>query len=788
MRSELFGNLWDSARELSELRPVLERWGSHPALARFVAGRPAGQRLLWINAPTGLGREWFALSWLAAYQQGWILDLTEPLEADPTVMSAVEDYLRADPGRAVCIIAAAHTEPAEWQTTLNTVNATVADLLLNREEAAAFYSLLKRQRAGEEAAKPEFTKAWAAIGGWLHGLGSVHSYGRIAAGVRDEMRWLLRNLDSYTGALEKYSVAAFLPYFDDELSAAWIQTARLAPPTVTDLVEVGLLVPTAQGPHMPEVIRKTLQEHYFNNGGQEQEVSARLLRMLLQTRGLRAALDAAASTSWTSVGPFLDEYWVNVLTDDPTLLMREYPHLSSRLVERFGDGNLASRILAVILSEATESWPPSPIAYEQNLTVQRFLQNIRRASRPASARTLSTYLLFVNYLRLARYYTQAAEHARRLRSELIASYDHYPLNPLLRAYINVVIGRSLLEDMDFLGAEQLFQESYEIAEQQHNAFLAAEAAGKIAILKAFSGDFLQVDLWVQRAFDWAEDSVWGRRLILRCAYLARGFSELHQLRLDAVQQTLEQLRSPHRDFLWEFELFLRAVLGVLMEENDGPIREAEQVLAEENHLLSKVALNLLETIPDLARLRTGSPVDLNAKPNPNQVLYYMKNQDMEGVASLLGRLSDPLPFGVHARLATAIGVYLTLGSGVTMEQFGAALTRGGDPQLSPLEVLILTFLPKCRRLAEYLGLPAEQVRTVGLARDQWAKLYELPPELTPRETEVLNLLRLGHTRAEIAKLTYRSENTVKAQLSSLYRKLEVKNRAEALERSRRLGL
>lgn len=789
MRGELFGARWQSSRSLASLSPVLDEWGKHPALARFTSQRPAGQRFLWVQAPAGLGREWFALSWLSSFAEGMILDLTEPLPGELDRLPLVEQYLREYPGAGVCVIAAADTDPARWQTTFNRMNASAADLLLTRAEADEFYALLTRQRQGERAVEPKFARAWAAVGGWLHGLASVHRFGPAAAGVHDEMAWLLNNLDSYAGVLADYSVVAFLPFYDDELLAAWIKTSRLAPVTVAELCAIGLLVEDREGPLMPSMIRRVLQEHFCAAGGLEGEVFAQLLRVLLETRGLRAALDAAVgSTSWSAVGPFLDEYWVNVMTEDPALLLREYPELSSRLLERFGDGNLAGRVLAALLGEGMDAWPPSPVPYEQNQTVARLLQSIRRANYPATARTLSSYLLLVNYLRMARYYGQASEHARRLRKEVTVSYDHYSLNPLLRAYIYIVVGSSLLEDMDFVGAGQVFEKAYKIATEQENAHIAADAASKLAVLKAFEGDFPWTDEWVRRAFDWAEQATWGRRVILRCAYLARAFSELHQLRLDSVQQTLAELRSPQREFLWEFELFLRAVRGVLVDDNDGPIRETEQALAEQRHQLSPLGITLLETIPDLAHLRTGGPPNLHGKANPNQAFYYLMTQDMEGLASLLRRLSDPLPFGVHARLAAAIGLYLTLGSEATMEEFGAALTRTGKLDFTPLEVLVLTFLPRCRRLVDWLGLPAEQAQQVGWARDQWATLYERAPELTPREAEVLDLLRRGHSRAEIAELTFRSVNTVKAQLSSLYRKLEVKNRAEALERARRLGL
>lgn len=60
--------------------------------------------------------------------------------------------------------------------------------------------------------------------------------------------------------------------------------------------------------------------------------------------------------------------------------------------------------------------------------------------------------------------------------------------------------------------------------------------------------------------------------------------------------------------------------------------------------------------------------------------------------------------------------------------------------------------------------------------------------LTGREREVLALMADGSTNAEIGASLHLSAHTVKEYTSSLYRKLEVRNRAEAVARAERLGL
>ena len=56
------------------------------------------------------------------------------------------------------------------------------------------------------------------------------------------------------------------------------------------------------------------------------------------------------------------------------------------------------------------------------------------------------------------------------------------------------------------------------------------------------------------------------------------------------------------------------------------------------------------------------------------------------------------------------------------------------------------------------------------------------------EREVLNLLASGRTSSEIARDLFISVGTIKSHTGNIYRKLDVKNRAEALARARELKM
>jgi ATP/maltotriose-dependent transcriptional regulator MalT len=65
---------------------------------------------------------------------------------------------------------------------------------------------------------------------------------------------------------------------------------------------------------------------------------------------------------------------------------------------------------------------------------------------------------------------------------------------------------------------------------------------------------------------------------------------------------------------------------------------------------------------------------------------------------------------------------------------------------------------------------------------------DLVEPLSQRELEVLHLIALGRTNPEIAQQLIVAPGTIKAHAASIYRKLDVTNRTEAVARARQLGI
>jgi DNA-binding NarL/FixJ family response regulator len=95
------------------------------------------------------------------------------------------------------------------------------------------------------------------------------------------------------------------------------------------------------------------------------------------------------------------------------------------------------------------------------------------------------------------------------------------------------------------------------------------------------------------------------------------------------------------------------------------------------------------------------------------------------------------------------------------------------------------FVPKewpAQEIAQAVQLVAKGMTVFGDDEERPAN------RLSDREREVLDLMASGSTNREIAEALHLSPWTIKEYTGALYRKLEVRNRAEAVQRGQRLGL
>jgi LuxR family transcriptional regulator, maltose regulon positive regulatory protein len=80
------------------------------------------------------------------------------------------------------------------------------------------------------------------------------------------------------------------------------------------------------------------------------------------------------------------------------------------------------------------------------------------------------------------------------------------------------------------------------------------------------------------------------------------------------------------------------------------------------------------------------------------------------------------------------------------------------------------------------------IKTVSAREEKVSPTSSVVEPLSQRELEVLHLMALGRTNPDIARQLIVAPGTVKAHAASIYRKLDVTNRTEAVDRARQLGI
>lgn len=189
-----------------------------------------------------------------------------------------------------------------------------------------------------------------------------------------------------------------------------------------------------------------------------------------------------------------------------------------------------------------------------------------------------------------------------------------------------------------------------------------------------------------------------------------------------------------------------------------------------------MALSLSEEVEVVGEAGTGEEaLHLAEELRPGVVVLDVSLPDMEGleVAARLKRLPHPprvimltvydSPDVLARALRVGVDGYL-LKDVDSQELLGALrLCAMGGTYIQP-------------RLAGVLA---------GLMRESWA---EKPAPLTPREREVLGLMAQGCANSEIARELGVSEKTVKNHISSILRKMNVRDRTAAVVAALRRGL
>ena len=104
----------------------------------------------------------------------------------------------------------------------------------------------------------------------------------------------------------------------------------------------------------------------------------------------------------------------------------------------------------------------------------------------------------------------------------------------------------------------------------------------------------------------------------------------------------------------------------------------------------------------------------------------------------------------------------------------------------PVEIYIVLIALAFAALGVWAGMKLSRRPAAATFEKNTAAIAALG--VTPREHEVLTLLAAGKSNKEIAQKLGVSPNTIKTQVASLYQKLDVQRRTQAIQKARELAI
>ena len=211
---------------------------------------------------------------------------------------------------------------------------------------------------------------------------------------------------------------------------------------------------------------------------------------------------------------------------------------------------------------------------------------------------------------------------------------------------------------------------------------------------------------------------------------------------------------------------------------------AVRVLVADDHPVFRSGLRaLLEVDPDIVvagEAGTGAEaVELASRLRPDLIMMDLHMPDLDGIAATKQILHDDpaariLVFtmfddddSAFAAMRAGARGYLLKGSSPGDLIHAVHLVISGGAMFGPAVA---------QRVIEFF------------ARPRPAGTIAVFPKLTDREHEILDLVARGQANSTIATRLYISEKTVRNHVSSIFAKLAVADRAQAIARARDAGL
>jgi LuxR family maltose regulon positive regulatory protein len=248
--------------------------------------------------------------------------------------------------------------------------------------------------------------------------------------------------------------------------------------------------------------------------------------------------------------------------------------------------------------------------------------------------------------------------------------------------------------------------------------------------------------------------------------------------VEKFETRLQEHSRPPREFDEDLRT-LRARLQLASGDLQDPSHWADQILLSEDFDLHAEHYRLILARIRLAQGRYAQVENLLAGMTPLITAGSRTTRQLESNLLLAAA------FAGQQRLPEALGMIESSLALAEPEGYIRVFLDVGEPAQELLAAYLRSAAPGHKLYAQKILDAFSLASQASTPSPQPGGLIE---PLSARELQVLHLMGLGRTNQEIARQLIVSPGTVKAHTASIYRKLDVANRTEAVARARQLGI
>ncbi|WP_262849589.1 LuxR C-terminal-related transcriptional regulator [Mumia quercus] len=679
----------------------------------------------------------------------------------------------------------------------------VRDLLLTRDETQALFEsfglVLDRQQLDDLHRE---TGGWPAIL-WAIGDALAHEPSPWTQPVDEVVRehahdWVRNQVLSAlapVGISERVFRFTVLEQFDDDV--ARFVNGGVNPRSVIDcLVSHGLLMPTPVGTRRsyawPRLVRSAMLSLFATEMPHARRTLEKDLAGWFLERGdhARALTHALAGGDLGRAAAAVEDGWLALLAGHHQALEAFFESLPA--------ADLARRRKLRTIKELSVSLLGAPAGSQGTREVLGRTE-LELIGRSTDARTaLDDGLLALLSLRLKGDPAQAREVALRLTSIATAARTAHPdevddlLCPVFKeaGVVHLLAGETQKASDSLLSA-------YETSAECVVPGARTGISAVLGLTFAVEGDFAAGDEWIAQHGAEACESPGTELLGSRLAHTAQALLAAERLDRCGAYEALEResrSATPPSD-LWFYDLFARAQTELLWGDRIGVLHQLSAERARRAHGLepgsfAEALLVSLEVDLLLSLRATSRAGALLATVTSEQPLVDLARArlalaigDHAAAQRVAGgrRWDESCSRRVRAdlKLTYAAALLADGRTAVAVPELTRLLTLADSGVYRPFALVPRDLLVEAADVVPAMGRVIDVLDASGIG-DVLPRQVEFV-ELTPREEVVLAALATDRSLEEIARTLYVSVNTVKTQTRSLYRKLGVRSREEAVQ-------